>query len=290
MTLRSISILALTVGITLAALHRPAAACSAPFETPFDLFDEAVTVAVMKVDKVSKTGATLSFVEALKGSPDAKLKLDVGLRSTCSPSIGKKGMRGVVYLAADGHMIGLYDGFESRPAVVDALRTYAAATTAAGRAAPLLELAVGRDHSPSYEAAYALANRIDLVQALDTAARERVIARLAKIGTESTLILVGARFHDPRVAALHDKRRFDAALVLDGVLAGALDAENDTGRLAALIARTTAPVADRVAAMERCEQVHGTSLARFTIYSYPGEEATAAAWTARAEACRRGSP
>jgi hypothetical protein len=289
--LSAIAIALLTAGITLCARAAPASACSpARYDTPFDLFDGATTVAVMKATSVSKTSAELALVDVLKGTADPQLELKVGLMSTCSPSIGRKGQRGVVFLNDAGAMIGLYDGFQSDPKMVAALRVYATATTAADRATALLDLAVGKSHTLASSATYALANRIELVQALDAGARDRVIAKLETASEYGYLILVAARFHDPRVAALQERRGFERGVDLGGVIAGDLDGESDPAELARLMTAKGSSFEDRVAAFERCEQLRGTSLARFTEVSYRHEDNDDAEWAERASACHTGVP
>jgi hypothetical protein len=264
----------------------PASACDpASFDTSYDFADRAATVVVVKVDSLGKSTANVSRVETLKGSFAAAVTLDVDLASTCSTGMSA-GEEGVIYLDSANRMIGLYDGFDREPKVIASVRAYLAGATAADKAVALADLAVSRDWSASYRAAYALANRADLVLALDTASRDRVVKRLAKVGEQHTLILVAARFHDARVKKLQKRRRFDSATNLAGVMAGAFDAATDPSLLADTIAAKGTSRSDRVAAMERCEQVRGFTLARFTDYAGTDEQA----WSQLADACRSGTP
>lgn len=267
----------------------PAAACDpASFDTAYDLADRATTVALIDVGTAAAGKARVTRVEVWKGALPATVELDVDLTSTCSTGM-RAGDQGIVYLDGARQMLGAYDGFTRDATVIAALRTYVTGTTAAVRAGALVDVAVSRDWSRSYQAAHALANRLDLALALDAAARDRVIKRLAKVGEQHPLILVAARLHDARTARLQRRRRFDSATQLRDVLGGALDAESDTAVLADLIAARSTSRMRRIAALERCEQVHGFSLLRFTDYARPDADDDAAAWQTRADACRTGT-
>ena len=208
MQLRSLVLAVVTAAVTLARLAGTASACSpATFDTPYDLFDQATTVVLVKVDAVNRKGIEVTRVEALKGRPAATLSIEVGLGSSCSPAV-KKGATGVVYLDAAGHMLGLYNGFQ----------------------------------------------------------RSKVV-----------------------IAALQKRRKFEDGARLASILAGRSDAVSDAGALADTIAATATSFADKVAAMERCEQIRGRSLARFTDYTVEDSNDTES-WKARADACRSGTP
>ena len=61
-------------------------------------------------------------------------------------------------------------------------------------------------------------------------------------------------------------------------------------KLAATI-ESAKDIADRVAAMDRCEQLHGRTLAKFHSYAYDeGRMSSGPNWKALAEACRTGKP
>lgn len=268
----------------LALASRPAHACDDQYETSYDLHDRATTVVLGKLDSLAGTKGSLTVIETFKGSAGAKLTLTVDVRSTCSPNM-KVGQQGVVFLDASGAMLGEYDGFERNAKVIAALRGYSS-STAETRAKALLDLAVSKDWSPSYRAAFALANRPELVGALDSKAKDRVIARLPKVmRKEHPLTFVAARTRDARTAKLVGK--LAGAARLKAVMSGTFQAETDPARLADKIALAATSVIDRVAAMERCEQLRGRSLAPFTSYSAASEQPD---WKQLAEACRTGKP
>ena len=282
------SIAVTAVAVTVVLSTRSALACDKEFETAYDLHDRATTVVLVKVDTLKGNTATLTVVETFKGNPGSTLTLEVDVRSTCSPGL-KAGKQGVIFLDDDDDMLGAFDGFQRAPAIITALRGYRS-SVAADRAKALLAVATGGDWSPSYGAAHALANRPDLVQALDAKAKQRVIERAGKlIKRQHPLLFVAARLHDAGVPKLYAKRprNEDDAKLLVGVVANKFQSETDAAKLADTIKRDTASTIDRVAAMERCEKVHGSALARFTQYSSPGAQPD---WMALAAACRSGKP
>ncbi len=178
--------------LTLAAAPRTARACDIDFFTPYDLHDRVTTVVLIKVDKLAGSTGTVSVIDTFKGVAGSTLTLEVDRESSCSTGM-KIGQLGVVFLDEDGNMQGAYKGFERDAKVIDALRAYSS-TSAAARAKALHALAVSTDWSRSYEAAYALANRTNLILALDAKAKARVIARAAKLaGKQHPLNLVAAR-------------------------------------------------------------------------------------------------
>jgi hypothetical protein len=251
----------LLVVLTLALAPRTARACDIDFFTPYDLHDRATTVVLIKVDKLAGSTGTANVIDTFKGVAGSTLTLEVDRESSCSTGM-KVGQTGVVFLDEDGNMQGAYEGFERDAKVIDALRAYGA-SSADTRAKALHALAVSSDWSRSYEAAYALANRADLIVALDDKAKARVKARLAKVARKQhPLTFVAAR------------------------LRGTLDAETDAAKLAATIA-SSKKISARITAMERCERVRGRSLAKYTDYASSSFEPD---WKALAEACRTGKP
>ena len=253
--------LLLLAAVVLALAPRTARACDIDFFTPYDLHDRATTVVLIKVDKLAGSTGTVSVIDTFKGVAGSTLTLEVDRESSCSTGM-KVGQTGVVFLDEDGNMQGAYEGFERDAKVIEALRAYGA-TSADTRAKALHALAVSTDWSRSYEAAYALANRADLILALDAKAKDRVIARLAKVARrEHPLMFVAARLRGP------------------------FDTETDAAKLATTIA-SSKKISERVAAMERCERVRGRSLAKFTDYASSSFKPD---WKGLAETCRTGKP
>ncbi len=286
--------LLLAVVTTLTLSTRVADACDIDYATPYDLHDRATKVLFVKVDKIEidkskRATAAVTVLETFKGTAGATLTLEVDLASSCSPGLAKAGQRGVVFLDDKDRMQGEYDGFERDTHVVDSLRSYGS-RSADVRASALHGLAVSTDWTRSYQAAYALANRIDLILALDAAAKDRVIARLPKVVRRvHPLALVAARLHDARVERLIPKRLLtphEGMGLIGPTLADRFRAETDPTKLSEAI-ETAKGVGDRIAAMERCEQVRARSLGKFTEYSALDEHAD---WKALAAVCRRGSP
>jgi hypothetical protein len=228
--------------------------------------------------------------DVLKGTAGATMTVrDPG--GTCSPGFAK-GTRGVIFADSAGDVIGLYDGFLRGGLAIwtDALRRYLDGATAAERAAPLVELAVSKDWTRSFEAAMALSDRVELIAALDQDARDRIVKRLRKVATDHPLIRLAARLQDPRVLKLAKKRGMDDGddgRALRAILAGAFEAETDPGALADVMTARKSKRATRAAALERCERIHGITLARFSDYLWNDDHTV---WVTLADACRSGTP
>jgi hypothetical protein len=283
-SLVTVSILA---GIALRAA--PADACSIAYRTPYDLFDAADAVALVDVASaptVQKETAKVTVVETLKGVRTASMTV-TPMGGTCSPGM-TDGARGVVFVDASGRVIGAYTGFERSKATIAGLRRYAAATTDADRAAPLVDVAVSTDWSASFQAAYALAERVPLVLALDASARDTIVARLRRVGEQHTLIRVAARMQDARVEPIARRRGFDDAGMLAQVLAGRFETVTSVDDLADVIAADSTSARVRIAAFERCERVWARTLA--SIHDYAYDAAKLDVWRTRADACRGGTP
>jgi hypothetical protein len=279
--------ISLALALVVLAQHSVLACQASRFDTVYDFHDQATTVVLVKIDKLAGSTASLTVVETLKGSAARHLTLTTDLTSTCSPGM-KTGEIGVIFLDGKNHMLGLYDGFERDTAVIQALRGYSA-SPAADRAKALLAEAVSADWSGSYNAAHALANRIELVRELDAQAKDLIIARLGTlVHRQHPLMFTAARLHDARMTKLFASRprSEDDAALLGSVVSGAFESERDTGKLADAISGSKSD-AHRVAAMERCEQVRKASLARFTEYTDPSQGPD---WNALADACRSGKP
>lgn len=200
--LRPAAAVLLAAVVALVAAPRPARACDpAEYWTALDLADQATIVAVVDVTAVGPDDdapwVTATTIEALKGAPPAALRLTTA-GGTCAPGVAV-GRRGIIFADAGGAVIGLYDGFltEQLPRWTATLRAYLGGATAAERAAPLAAMAAGRDWTSSYQAAYALAHRDELVRALDDAARARLIARARAIRSEHPLHALVRRFSPP---------------------------------------------------------------------------------------------
>lgn len=299
------------VALAAATLHAaPAHACDpTEFLTPIDLVDRAAVVAVIEVTAITRATSAApqiaaTVVEPLKGGPGATLALTAP-GGTCEPGFAV-GRRGLVYVDAAGHTLGLYTGFltAALPAWTVAVRAYLGGATAGERGAGLVDLAVGRDWTASLMAALALIDRVDLLVAIEPAARARVAARAARLRkTDHPIHLLATRLQltPPTSRA---RRRPGAALA--AVALGAFEGEADPAALArAILAPPVlrglrrrcdlgtgvcfpAAAQVRIAALERCERVHGRTLDH--LGAYAGDPDDVDAWRARAEACRTGTP
>jgi hypothetical protein len=277
MVMRTNLLVPLVLSIVVQLWTRTAHACDpSEYLTPFDLHDRAA------VDANGTVRADV--IETLKGSRATGIAItDRPGDCTAGFSVG---VRGIAFVDGTGGVLGLYNGFVRDRVVIDALRRYATAATPADRAAPMLELAISRDWTRSYNAALALADRIDLVLALDDPQRDQLVARLAKASRQHPLIRVAARTGDRRVVIAHKRRGFTDVGGLASILAQTFAVETDTTRLAEVIERGART--SRIAALERCEYVWAHPLARFMTYTT--DAADRATWTARANACRTGTP
>ena len=250
----------LTVSLLAAIAFRPAPAdaCSARYQTPYDLFDAAHLVALVDVvtaPTAQDPAATMTVVETLKGVRTASMKV-VPSGGTCSPGL-RDGERGVVFVDQSQHVIGVYDGFVRTPAVIDALRAYGAATTDAERAKPLVTVATSKDWTASMQAAYSLAERVELVAALGQTERDAIVERLRRVGEQHALLRLAARLQDPRVKTITRRKSFDDKDMLSQVIAGRFEAVTSVDDLADVIAKASTGVRIRIAALERCERIWG---------------------------------
>lgn len=278
------------VGVVGLADLRPAAACSKRHQTVFELYDLAADVAVVRVGRIPRARyagpVTLRVTRRLKGGRGATL---VARENNTSCATGfRAGRTALVFVGADRDPVGAYEGYQEAPSdrTLAALTAWAAATTAAARAAVLVDAIAGADRALAFDGAFYLADHPDLIAALTPAQTAALVGagRDSRVDEVRWLVLArqhGAAWRD-RVAAGGLPRG-----PLTALAAHDYEAITDVGALADLIATTRGEAAPaRIAAFERCERVHGRALTQ--ISSYGGGHAEAW-WLKLAEACRTGA-
>jgi hypothetical protein len=263
----------LAIAVLLLFAARPSHACSKRHQTPFELFDEAATVAVVKVRYVppGKNGlgpagdVELGVVASFKGSPG---KTIIAQETNTSCAVGfRAGLTALVFLKPSGFPAGAFEGYipddNNRERELapwrDAIDKFASATD---RGAVLVELIAGGNPDVAREAAYYLVDSPALLVGLDRAQRDKLAA--ATPPKQSMLPEVLERVNATRFESITDP-----AVLADKIASGTDNAE-------------------RIAAMERCERVRKQRLAWYSRY-HAGRQ-TDAGWARFADACRTGTP
>ncbi len=289
---RAAVVLAATTVAMVVAIAAPAARadgvpCSTRHRTLHELFDAARDVAVVTVragQPPSRSGpAELVVEDQLKGAPAAVLH---GREDgSCTAGL-RTGRRALVFLAADGRVEGYWSGVITPPApeIVDAMRAWAAATTAPERVLALVAAIESPLAKLADDAAYYLADEPALITAIDEASANRIAARTGGAQWGPEIILI--RLHGPALAGLLDGGRLPRDL--RAIARHRFEATSDPVVLALAIARAHRDPWRRVAAFERCERVHQRRLVRFSEYNH--RELDAATWRLLASACRTGTP
>jgi hypothetical protein len=277
---------AVTVLVGLFGWAGSAQACKKPHQTVFELFDEAETVAVVRVARVPAPGgrAVLTVTDSLKGR-SGRLTTPVG-NNSCSVRF-HRGRTALVFLAADGRLVGIYDGYVERPdaALLSAVRAWSAVASASDRVAVLTTAIVGPARSRSvFDAASHLADEPSLRAELDSAAID-ALAKIADAQIEAALAL-RAPFTDSHVQL--GAREVPAWRPLGRLTADDFAGVTDPGTLADLMLEGSGErYPQRVAAMQRCDEIRGVPAGEFIRIT----DGTADRyWRARAEACRTGAP
>ncbi|MCL4227125.1 MAG: hypothetical protein KJZ91_21910, partial [Myxococcales bacterium] len=268
-----------------------AAPCSTRHQTVFERYDEASLVAVAGVlaapRPMTSGPVELEVVEQLKGAPTRRAQARE--RGACTAGfynvhVGKVARTALVFVGADGHAVGYWAGVEESPspALLDALRAWRDAGDAAARRAILVDAIAGADRALAAQAAYYLADEPALLVGLSDADLARVAASAGGDQWGPEIVLTRRRGpHLARLAGAGALPRDLAALArLD------LEAVTSAASLATTIERGRG--ARRIAALERCERLHGRRLERFSIYNRPG--LPRARWRVLAAACRSGRP
>jgi hypothetical protein len=287
--MRSLAVLLGTIIALTVVAARPAQACSKRHQSLFELYDLATDVAVAKVGRIPRARyagpVRLRVVTPIKGARRATL---IARENNTSCTTGfRAGKTALVFVSADREPTGGEEGYreDASAAMLAAMTAWGAATTADARLAVLVDTATGGDAELATEAAYYLVDRPELIARLrPEQAAALVAARGAKqVGPWITMIL--ARQHGPA---------WRAVVAAGPVPAGPLfalatvdyEAITDLGVLADLIGSHPGDAPpERIAALERCERVHGHALTGITRYGHGHSESW---WLRLAEACRTG--
>ncbi len=280
-----------------AAAHRDAGAvCSTRHLTLFEIHDTAALVAVVSVTRAPRpmTGrgeVDLVVHEQLKGTPVKTARARENAACTAgfyNILVGKVAKTALVFVGANGEAVGYWSGVKDRPspALMAAMRDWSKATEDEARAEILVTAIESSDAALAADAAYYLADEPALLLRLTAAQVERVAAKVGG-GEQWGPEIILTRLRGAHLTAL----RASGGLAVDLTAIAAHDFERVSRpeTLARFIERDRAPRSyKKVAALERCERVHGRRLERFSIYNsrYPDR----ARWRALARACRSGIP
>ncbi|MBK9035151.1 MAG: hypothetical protein IPL61_28455 [Myxococcales bacterium] len=292
MQLRSLLAVA-CLGLAVAAAPRPAAACSKRHESIFELFDGAVDVAVVKVGAVPGRRyagrVALRVKQGLKGARRGTITARE-TNSSCSTGF-RSGRTALVFIAKDRWPAGSFEGYIEKPspALVATLTAWAQPQSDVDRAGLLVAAIASPERALRRDAAWHLVNHPELIAALTADQTAALVAARGTDGTGRMVAMILARQHGQAwrdlVAAGGLPPRTPALTVL---AAQDFERVTDVGVLADVIARTPGERApERIAALERCERVHGAQLEAFTSYSGGHAEPW---WLKLAEACRTGAP
>jgi hypothetical protein len=289
----SSQVLLAAVVLTLAT-EAIAAPCSTRHLTRFEVFDSAALVAVATVSKAPKPmhsgDVELDIIEQLKGPPVAQALARENGSCTAgfyNVHVGKVSHSALVFVGADGHAVGYWSGVIPKPTsqMLDAMRAWRDAVASGSdraRAEALVAAIESSDTSVSDDAAYYLADEPALLLALDDKQLARIAARTGGHNAGPEIILTRRR--SPLLSAVGAPLPADLTAILRLDYEDVHSAED----LARIIERDRSTSGDRrVAALERCERVHGKRLGRFSVYNHG--RVTRAMWKAFAQACRNGT-
>jgi hypothetical protein len=293
---RRVALVSLTLVLGVAGLGvipaRPAAACSKRHQTVFELFDEARTVAVARVvatPGLHRAGrVTLTVRDSLKGGRGRVTARETN--TSCRTGF-RGGRTALVFIGADGRPVGHYEGYIEKPsaALVATMRAWAGAATPAERTAVLVAAIGGADAIVAYDAAMYLADEPALLAALDATALASLDAVAATGAVRDHRVeMVLARVHGTAWRAMSKAKRTPGGLPFTALAAHDYESITSPAKLADIIAAGTGEYGpDRIAAMERCERIHGHRLERFAFY---GRGVATQYWLKLADACRTGTP
>ncbi|WAS92529.1 hypothetical protein [Nannocystis punicea] len=266
---------------------RPASACSKPYMTQFELFEQAARVAEVRVEETPgrhQAGmARLHVLRTLKGSPRATLQ---GEETNTSCHVGyRTGRRAVVFLGPRGETIAYHEGRAGDPQAL-ALRAFAAAKDPDARVRALVDAIAGGPEAVKDEAAWYLANRPELLARIDLPARERLLAAAEPRDQPLLVVLARLELDFPPPPPNHYRNDYAelAALLrprdeLDDLGVEGLAEQVERGR--------EGYDPQRIRAMDRCERQTGRMLYPLLRYGHglPGQF-----WAQLAAACRTGEP
>jgi len=271
----------------------PSDACSKRHQSPFELFDLADTVAIVNIRKTPSNSPTkivagdveLAVTRVLKGT---KTKLIIAKESdtSCRASY-VVGTDALVLLGANGFTVGAHDGHLREPgAWAPVLDAWAQATDATARAAVVVDAITGTHAKVTEEAVMFLLDSPALLEAVTPEQVARIAKAAKPMPKDWAITLLLARLRDPSAPA---KANVAAWATAARAFLAVKQPETDTTKLAAIIEKPTRDADPRrVAAMDRCERVHGVSLASFI--NYFAGTGSQPQWKALADACRTGKP
>jgi hypothetical protein len=281
----------LAIVALLVATSRPSEACSKRHQTPFELFDLADTVAVVSIRKTPSNSPTkivagdveLSVTRVLKGT-QTKVIIAKESETSCRARyvLGKDAL---VLLGADGFTVGAHDGHLRDPeAWAPVLDAWKQATDARARAAVVVDAITSKHAHVVEEAIGFLLDNPMLLEAVTVEQVARIATAAKPMAKDWAITLLLARLRDPSAPS---KANVPAWAKAARAFLTVKQTETDTAKLAAIIEKPTRDADPRrVAALDRCERIHGVSFASFINYfSGTGSQAQ---WKAHAEACRTG--
>ena len=201
----------------------------------------------------------------------------------------RTGRAALVFVGAERWAVGSHDGYLEQPSaeLIAAMAAWAQAAPA-DRAAVLIAAITAADRRLATDAASYLADQPGLITALTADQVAALVAARGDRRTDEAIVDVIARHHGAAwqaviAAGLPPRRPGLAALA-----AHDLEAITDVAVLADRIAQTPGErAAARIAALERCERIHGRALEPWTSYRNGRSEPW---WLKLAQACRSGTP
>jgi hypothetical protein len=292
---RITSVAAIAMGLLAAGHGEASAVCSTRHLTRFELHDTATLVAVVSVTKAPRPSTSgpveLVIHEQLKGTPARTAKARENGACTAgfyNVLVGKVARTALVFVGANGEAVGYWSGVVDAPsaATLTAMRDWSNAASGQARAEVLVTAMESGDKELGADAAYYLADDPALVLALTAAQVDRVAALTGNPDHWGAEIIL-TRLRGTHLAALRTQAGF--ARDLRAMVAFDFERITSAAELSRIIERDRAPRSfKRVAALERCERVHGRRLERFSIYNSRYPDRTR--WRALARACRTGTP
>ncbi len=271
---------------------RPTDACSGPHQSIFELFESAEHVAVAKVRSAPRGKARvghpsgpvrMTVRQRLKGPASETTLRTRDVNNSCHVGF-RIGRTALVFVGPDGYPHGWHQGYiEDHEAATEALVRWSSATDVTARTRFLVELVTtSADRRLVVDAAWYLAAQPALLAAITASQRDDLALAAGRLDARWSypiqLVLVRLRSSAgvtiPQYQNVLAVTRFES--VDDpGVLADAMAAGTDP----------TDPV--RIAALERCERVHGKPLYAFSRYVRGASDHF---WPELAAACRTGTP
>lgn len=269
----------------------PSEACSKGHETPFELFDRATTVAIVHVQKTPSMSAKhivagdveLSVTRVLKGT---KTKLIIAKESETSCRASYVLDTDVlVMLGPDGFTVGAHDGLLRGPDVwAPWIDSWAQARDPAERTAVLVDAIASKHADVVAEAIELLLDSPAMLETVTAEQVKRIATAALRMKRDWAITLLLTRLRDPSAPSRANVPVWAKA---SRAFLAVKQTETDVAKLAAIIEKPTRDADPRrVAALERCERVHGVSFAHFI--NYVDGTGSQAQWKELAQRCRTG--